>query len=226
MTTMTMTTTSAWQIQQHTTTNSRQSAVGASRVPETAVAVATGTTTSLNCRRRQTHCLARTSRTTNCQHASNSATTLYSSSYENEEDKKEESTRDSFPSSVTEDMVLEAVENAEKAWEAALEARKTANALIDRAEEEAEAASIVAQETEKMVGDNQRQKIPVTMQQLAQVDRASAASLDATSKVNRAMKASEEADRLEKVAEAALQESERMLEDHLKEFPDSSLADE
>ena len=153
-------------------------------------------------------------------------TALYSSLSEDEEDKKDESTVDSSLSSVTEDMVLEAVENAEKAWEAALEARKTANALIDRAEEEAEAASIVAQETEKMVGDNQRQKIPVTMQQLAQVDRASAASLDATSKVNRALKASEEAERLEKDAEAALQESERMLEDHLKAFPDSSLADE
>ena len=121
-------------------------------------------------------------------------------------------------------MVLQAVEDAERAWEAALEARKTANALIDRAEEEAEAASIVAQETEKMVGDNQKQKLPVTMQQLAQVDRASAASLDATSKVNRAVRASEEAERLEKIAELALQESERLLDDHIKSFPDSSLA--
>ena len=121
-------------------------------------------------------------------------------------------------------MVLQAVENAEKAWEAALEARKTANALIDRAEEEAEAASIVAQETSKMVDERAQQKVPVTMQQLAQVDRASSASLDATSKVNRALKASAEAERLEKIAEIALQDSERLLEDHLKSFPNSSLA--
>ena len=114
---------------------------------------------------------------------------------------------------VTEEMVLDAVEKAEKAWEVALESRKTANALIDRAEEEAEAASIVALETEKMVDDNQKQKVPVTMQQLAQVDRAANASLDATSKVNRAVKASQEADRLEKIAEDALQESERLLEE-------------
>jgi cell division septum initiation protein DivIVA len=151
--------------------------------------------------------------------ASTSKSTQFSS-------KKASVGKDESSTIVTEEMVLEALENAEKAWEAALEARKTANALIDRAEEEAEAASVVAQETEKMVGDNQRQKIPVTMQQLAQVDRAANASLDATNKVNRAVKASEEADRLEKLAENALQESERLLDDHLKAFPDSPLAED
>lgn len=115
---------------------------------------------------------------------------------------------------------------AETAWATALEARKEANALIDRAEEEAEAASAVAQETQKMVGDNQRQKVPISMQQLAQVDRVAKTNLDATSQVNRAVKASEEADQLEKLAEEALQKSERLWEQHLKDCPDSPLAHE
>jgi hypothetical protein len=124
---------------------------------------------------------------------------------------------------VSEEDVLEAVEQAEVLWAQALEARKTANSLSDRAEEEAEAAAGTAKEAENIF---QNQTTPVSMQQLLQVDKAAKSNLDATSMVNRALKASEEADRLEQLAEEALRKSEEQLEKHLKDFPDSPLAQE
>ncbi|KAG7368387.1 hypothetical protein IV203_031130 [Nitzschia inconspicua] len=124
---------------------------------------------------------------------------------------------------VSEEDVLEAVEQAEMLWAQALEARKTANALSDRAEEEAEAAAGTAKEAENIF---QNQTTPVSMEQLVQVDKAAKSNLDATSMVNRAVKASEEADRLEQLAEEALRKSEEQLEQHLKDFPDSPLAQE
>jgi hypothetical protein len=124
---------------------------------------------------------------------------------------------------VSEEDVLEAVEQAEALWAQALEARKTANALSDRAEEEAEAAAGTAREAENIF---QNQTAPVSMEQLVQVDKAAKSNLDATSMVNRALKASEEADRLEQLAEEALRKSEEQLEQHLKDFPDSPLAQE
>lgn len=125
---------------------------------------------------------------------------------------------------VTEAEVLAAVDEAERLWAQALEARKTANALSDRAEEEAEAAASTTKEVDDMFQFSKSNKIPITMQQLAQADAAAKSNLDAGSMVNRALKASEEADRLEKMAEEALQRSEEKLEQHLQDFPDSSLA--
>lgn len=91
---------------------------------------------------------------------------------------------------VSEEDVLEAVERAEALWAEALEARKTANALIDRAEEEANASAGTAKEAENIFQDK---TTPITMQELVQVDSAAKASLDATSLVNKAMDASDEA---------------------------------
>ncbi len=125
---------------------------------------------------------------------------------------------------VTERDVLAAVEEAERLWAQALEARKTANALSDRAEEEAEAAASSSQDVDSMFQYSKSNKIPITMQQLAQADAAAKSNLDAGSMVNRALQASEEADRLEKLAEAALQRSEEKLELHLNDFPNSTLA--
>lgn len=121
---------------------------------------------------------------------------------------------------VSEEDVLEAVEQAEILWAQALEARKTANALSDRAEEEAEAAAGTAKEAENIF---QNQTSPVSMQQLVQVDKAARSNLDATSMVNRALHATEEADKLEQLAEEALRKSEEKLEQHLKDFPESPL---
>jgi hypothetical protein len=122
---------------------------------------------------------------------------------------------------VTEGDVLKAVENAEKLWAEALEARKVANALSDRAEEEAEAASTQAKEVEESMRDRSK---PISMEKLAQADAVSRANLDAGSLVNKALQASDDADRLLAKAELALEQSEECLEQHLKDCPDSPLA--
>ena len=70
---------------------------------------------------------------------------------------------------VTEEDVFKAVEQAEALWAEALEARKTANALSDRAEEEAEAAASSAEEVNEMFKNREN---PISMQQLAQADAA------------------------------------------------------
>mmetsp|Transcript_29438 Transcript_29438/g.84617 ORF Transcript_29438/g.84617 Transcript_29438/m.84617 type:complete len:212 (+) Transcript_29438:200-835(+) len=126
---------------------------------------------------------------------------------------------------VTEEDVLEAVEEAEKLWAKALEARKEANALSDRAEEEAEAAANSSKEADSLIQSKRENKEPITVDQLQKADAAARSSLDAGSMVNKALQASEEADKLEKLAEEALQKSEEQLEQHLKDFPDSKLAD-
>ena len=125
---------------------------------------------------------------------------------------------------VTENDVLEAVEDAEKLWAQALEARKTANALSDRAEEEAEAAAETAKQIDAMFQEQRENRQSITMQQLAQADTAARTNLDAGNLVNRALRAADEADRLEKLAEEALRKSEDLLEQHLKDFPNSFLA--
>ena len=58
---------------------------------------------------------------------------------------------------------------------------------------------------------------------VAKADQATNSNLDAGSVLSRAMQAAEEADRLELIAEEALAKSEEMLEQHLMDFPDSSL---
>ena len=125
---------------------------------------------------------------------------------------------------VSEEDVIEAVEKAERLWAQALEARKTANALSDRAEEEAEAAATSSKEVDDVFQSQKNNSKPITMQQLAQADAAAKSNLDAGGMVNRALAAVEEADRLENLAEEALQQSEAKLEQHLIDFPDSALA--
>jgi hypothetical protein len=109
-------------------------------------------------------------------------------------------------------------------WAEALEARKTSNALSEQAEEEAEAASNSAKEIDAMFKTANKDSTPISMQQLAQGDAAARANLDAGSMVSKALDASDEAERLEKLAEEALQKSEEQLEQHLKDYPDSPLA--
>eukprot|EP00980_Cylindrotheca_fusiformis_P024998 scaffold12877_cov84-Cylindrotheca_fusiformis.AAC.3 len=122
---------------------------------------------------------------------------------------------------VSEEDVLEAVEEAEKRWAEALEARKNANALSDRAEEEAEAASDKAKEVEEKMKDKTKK---ISVKTLAEGDAVARSNLDASSMVNKALEAAEEADRLLEEAETALEKSEQTLDQHLKDFPDSPLA--
>jgi len=125
---------------------------------------------------------------------------------------------------VSEEDVLEAVEKAEELWSQALEARKTANALSDRAEEEAEAAAATSKEIDNLFQVQKASSEPITMQQLAKADAAAKNNLDAGSMVNKALQALEEAERLEALAEEALRRSEEILEQHAVDFPDSPFA--
>lgn len=126
-----------------------------------------------------------------------------------------------FLSLVTEDDVLEAVEKAEALWAEALEARKTANTLSDRAEEEAEAAA----ETSQQVAEMYTTMKSISLEKIAEADAATKSSIDASSTVGDALDASDHADHLEDSAEEALKLSEQNLEQHLKDFPDSPLGD-
>jgi hypothetical protein len=121
---------------------------------------------------------------------------------------------------VAEDDVIEAVEKAESLWAEALEARKAANALSDQAEEEAEAAA----ETSQQVAEMYQNMKAISLEKVAQADEATKSNIDASSMVGTALDASDEADRLEGMAEEALKLSEQKLEQHLKDFPDSPLA--
>ena len=123
---------------------------------------------------------------------------------------------------VTEEEVLEAVEKAEALWAQALEARKTANALSDRAEEEAEAAATTAMDVENMLKDKSS---AISLEKIAQADKAAKSNIDASGMVNKALEAEEEANRLEALAEEALRVSEEKLTKHLEDVPDSPLAD-
>ena len=120
---------------------------------------------------------------------------------------------------VTEEDVIKSVEKAEKLWAEALEARKEANALSDRAEEGAEAAAEVAKKA-----DAEMRRGPISLEKIAAADAATNSNLDAGSVLSRALGAAEEADKLEELAEKALAESEDALEQHLKDFPGSDLA--
>lgn len=122
---------------------------------------------------------------------------------------------------VSEEDVLDAVERAETLWAEALESRKIANTSSDRAEKKAEES---AEESEEAANIFQDRTTPVSKEQLIQVDTASKNSLDATFFVNKALEASDEADRLEQEAEEALRNSEERLDQHLKDFPNSPLA--
>lgn len=120
---------------------------------------------------------------------------------------------------VTAEQVVQIVEAAEELWEKAHEARKTANALSDRAEEEAEAASSLAEESQARMREG-----AISLEKISDHDAATVAHLDASSMVSKALEATDEADRLEALAEEKLKESEEALAQHLIDFPDSPLA--
>ena len=123
---------------------------------------------------------------------------------------------------VTEADVIEAVEMAEDLWAKALEARKTANALSDRAEEEAEAVSMRASEVETIMKDRSQ---PISMEKLNEADAVAKSSIDAGAMVNNALELNGEADRLQELADIALKKSEELLDQHLIDFPDSPLSE-
>mmetsp|Transcript_7288 Transcript_7288/g.13067 ORF Transcript_7288/g.13067 Transcript_7288/m.13067 type:complete len:204 (+) Transcript_7288:73-684(+) len=118
---------------------------------------------------------------------------------------------------VTEDDVLEAVDEAEELWAKALEARERANGVTETAEQEAQAASEVAQAAASELKQN-----PTNMSQenLTSIQTAMNSSIDASSILSDAIHADTEATELETRAEAALEKSQAALEQHLIDFPE------
>jgi exonuclease VII small subunit len=112
---------------------------------------------------------------------------------------------------VTEEQVLAAVEQAEALWTEALEARKKA----DEAAGKAEAAN--ANGKSGHITSHLSPQI-VSLASLAD------SMEQAESFVEESVKYAEEADKIEATAEAALEQTEKLLEQHLKDFPNSSLA--
>lgn len=112
---------------------------------------------------------------------------------------------------VSEEEVLTAVESAEGLWADALKARESA----DKAAGVAEATQSIRS------GDGDVSHLDATTISIAQM----AGDIDLDVHVKKATEFSEEADRIEAEAEAALVETEKLLDQHLKDFPDSPLGD-
>ena len=123
---------------------------------------------------------------------------------------------------VTEDDVEIAVEVAEKLWAEALTARETADRLSSEAENLCEAGEVGATAAAESMGG---EAVKFKLSMLGDAQAAMSASLDAGKILSDAFEANEEADKLEELAEAALAASERAIEQHLLDFPDSELAD-
>jgi hypothetical protein len=123
---------------------------------------------------------------------------------------------------VTADDVEIAVETAERLWAEALEAREKAERLSEEAETMAGESEAAMSDTASSIDDASKFKLSM----LGEAQQAQQASLDAGSILADALEAVEEADELEALAEAALVASEKAIEQHLVDFPDSELADE
>mmetsp|Transcript_42888 Transcript_42888/g.52104 ORF Transcript_42888/g.52104 Transcript_42888/m.52104 type:complete len:211 (-) Transcript_42888:432-1064(-) len=118
---------------------------------------------------------------------------------------------------VTEEEVLSAVERAETLWSEALSAREHANALSTLAEESSNSISSATSLAQSAL--DVKPGGTFGLSNIADVKEAMDQALDAGNKVEEAMEASQEADRLETLAEEALKASEKLLEQHLVDFP-------
>lgn len=118
---------------------------------------------------------------------------------------------------VTEDEVIAAVEESENLWENALEARKKANALSEEAEQVGEAAADAA-----VASADELKKNVMGADQIANAEIAMNSSIDAGGALDVAVAASEEADKLEALAEQALEKSEELLNQHVIDFPENN----
>mmetsp|Transcript_16426 Transcript_16426/g.47208 ORF Transcript_16426/g.47208 Transcript_16426/m.47208 type:complete len:187 (-) Transcript_16426:155-715(-) len=118
---------------------------------------------------------------------------------------------------VSEQDVLDAVERAEESWAKALAAREEAKVLSDKAEE---ASTSAAEESEEVSLAPKDLSAKGGISRVADVLQA---ALDAGDLLAEAKRGSDEADRLEAMADRTLALSEEKLEQHLADFPDSTL---
>ena len=120
---------------------------------------------------------------------------------------------------VTEADVIALVEKAEDLWGQVEKLRKEANELSIQAEtlgQDAEASTADAMEALKG---------SISVANIAEANNAQNLSIDLGSLVERAAKATEEADQIEVLAEEALVASEKALEQHLIDFPEDDEID-
>ncbi|KAL1521764.1 hypothetical protein AB1Y20_021418 [Prymnesium parvum] len=119
---------------------------------------------------------------------------------------------------VSEDDVEAAVEKAEKLWAQALEARKRADRLSNEAESVAEEVSLSAQQQTEKLDNTSKFSLSLLQDAQSTID----ASLEVGQLVSQAVDAAEEAEQLEREAEAALLDVEAAIAQHEIDFPDSS----
>ena len=105
---------------------------------------------------------------------------------------------------VTEDDVIALVDKAEDLWAKVQTLRNEANDLSIQAETLGQAAEVSAADAVKSLSH----KIDLSKEKIAEVQQAQSQSLDLGSLLERAMKASEEADEIEILANEALTASE------------------
>ena len=123
---------------------------------------------------------------------------------------------------VTEEDVIVAVEKAETLWEQALTARETAEELSALAENFGNDAASSAKEAEEDLQALMKESGKFGLGQIANAQIAMNTSFDAGTALTDAFDATEEADRLEQLAEEALKESEQALAQHLIDFPENN----
>ena len=123
---------------------------------------------------------------------------------------------------VTEEDVIVAVEKAETLWEQALTARETAEELSALAENFGNDAASSAKEAEEDLQALMKESGKFGLGQIANAQIAMNTSFDAGTALTDAFDATEEADRLEQLAEEALKESEEALAQHLIDFPENN----
>jgi hypothetical protein len=127
--------------------------------------------------------------------------------------------RASFASSlnlVTEADVLALVEKAEVLWDEALEARKRANSLSEKAESLGLSAETSASSSSEALQSS------ISIGKIADAQEAQNLAVDLGALLEEVKEAEERADEIEGRAEMALEESERALEQHLIDFPENA----
>jgi hypothetical protein len=120
---------------------------------------------------------------------------------------------------VTADDVEAAVQAAEKLWEEALAAREKADSLSAEGEAlatEADAASSTATSSLNAIETNNK----FSLSAIADASLAMNTNFNAGSLLAQAVDATEEAEQLEALAQAALDKSEELLAQHMEDFPD------
>ena len=120
---------------------------------------------------------------------------------------------------VTEEDVIALVDKAEDLWAKVQTLRNEANDLSIQAETLGQTAEVSAADAVKSLS---QAKIDLSKEKIAEVQQAQSQSIDLGSLLERAVKASEEADEIEILANEALAASKKALEEHLIDFPENA----